>query len=150
MTDHAHQFSDKSRKPRCTIGCSFEIDRSPPLRVNFDKYLILKAIDQNLPSLSTTNRHKGIVEKNIIPKLGNVPMRKLTAVHIEAFEAELQREGRVDGKGGLSAQTVKHIHRTLSQALRHAVHQNVLVKNPAEAVQPPRPVDREIMILPET
>jgi integrase len=74
-------------------------------------------------------------------------MRKLTAVHIEAFEAELQREGRVDGKGGLSAQTVKHIHRTLSQALRHAVHQNVLVKNPAEAVQPPRPVDREIMIL---
>jgi len=48
MTDHAHQFSDKSRKPRCTISCSFEIHRSPPLRVNLDKYLILKAIDQNL------------------------------------------------------------------------------------------------------
>src|SRR5271157_3244659 len=50
MTDHAHQFSDKSRKPRCTISCSFEIHRSPPLRVNLDKYLILKAIDQNLPT----------------------------------------------------------------------------------------------------
>src|SRR5690242_3717787 len=37
----------------------------------------------------TAARHRGIVEKNIIPKLGHVPVRKLTPVHIEAFEAEL-------------------------------------------------------------
>lgn len=43
----------------------------------------------------TAGRYRGIVEKNIIPKLGHVPVRKLTAVHIEAFEAELQREGWV-------------------------------------------------------
>lgn len=35
----------------------------------------------------TATRHRQIVRNNIIPRLGNVPMRKLTAVHIEAFEA---------------------------------------------------------------
>ena len=46
----------------------------------------------------TAARYRGIVEKNIIPRLGHVPVRKLTAVHIEAFEAELQREGWVKAR----------------------------------------------------
>jgi integrase len=111
----------------------------------------------------TAARHRGIVEKNIVPRLGHVPMRKLTAVHIEAFEAELQREGwvkrcrqpkKVDDaepvlaeRRGLSAQTVLHVHRTLSQALSHAVRLGVLPKNPAGQVKPPRPLQREIKIL---
>jgi len=111
----------------------------------------------------TAARHRGIVEKNIIPKLGHVPVRKLTAIHIEAFETELQREGWVkprakqkikegeeapaQEKRGLSAQTVQHIHRTLSQALGHAVRLGVLFKNPARQVRPPRPPSREIKIL---
>jgi integrase len=108
----------------------------------------------------TAARHRGIAEKNIIPRLGHVPMRKLTAVHIEAFEAELQREGWVKRrrqrknaepvpaeKRGLSAQTVQHVHRTLSQALSHAVRLGVLLKNPAAQVKPPRPEQREIKIL---
>ena len=108
----------------------------------------------------TAARHRGIVEKNIIPRIGHVPMRKLTAVHIEAFEAELQREGWVKRrrppkredepqpeKRGLSAQTVQHVHRTLSQALTHAARVGVLLKNPAKQVRPPRPPLREIKIL---
>jgi integrase len=111
----------------------------------------------------TAARHRGIVEKDIMPKLGHVPMRKLTAAHIEAFEAEQQREGWVkpraerglaagvdasmQEKRGLSAQTVLHIHRTLSQALDHAVRIGILVKNPARQVRPPRPPSREIKIL---
>ena len=90
-------------------------------------------------------------------------MRKLTAVHIEAFEAGLQREGWVKArakkkvkegeeppvqeKRGLSAQTALHVHRTLSQALGHAVRLGVLFKNPARQVKPPRPPSREIKIL---
>jgi integrase len=111
----------------------------------------------------TAARHRGIVDKNIIPKLGPVPLRKLTAVHIDAFEGELQREGWVkarakkkpiggeetptEEKRGLSAQTVLHVHRTLSQALAHAVRLGVLFKNPARQVKPPRPPSREIKIL---
>jgi integrase len=77
-------------------------------------------------------------------------MRKLTAVHIEAFEAQLQQDGYVKGRKagqGLTAQTVLHVHCTLSQALAHAVNTGVLFKNPAEQVKPPRPPRREIAIL---
>jgi integrase len=98
----------------------------------------------------TAARHRGIVRHQIVPRLGRVPMRKLTAVHIEAFEASLQRDGYVKGsKRGqsLTAQTVLHVHRTLSQALAHAVTTGVLFKNPAEQVKPPRPPSREIAIL---
>ena len=108
----------------------------------------------------TAIRHRGIVEKNIIPNLGHVPLRKLTAVHIEAFEADLQRRGWVKPRAkpaatiensppdrGLSAQTVQHVHRTLSQALSHAVRLGVLFKNPAQQVKPPRVTQREIKIL---
>jgi integrase len=106
-------------------------------------------IDRRLAS-KTAARHRGIIRHQIIPRIGHVPMRKLTAVHIEACEAELQRKGYVKGRkqgSGLSAQTVLHVHRTLSQALAHAVKTGVLFKNPAEQVKPPRPAGREIAIL---
>jgi integrase len=103
----------------------------------------------------TAARYRQIVERNITPRLGYIPLRKLTAAHIEAFEADLQREGWVKAKAkgkegqkrGLSAQTVLHVHRTLSQALNHAVSLEVLIKNPAKQVKPPRPASLEIKIL---
>jgi len=55
-------------------------------------------------------------------------------------------KGRKAGQG-LTAQTVLDVHRTLSQALAHAVKAGVLFKNPAEQVKPPRPPRREIAIL---
>jgi integrase len=55
-------------------------------------------------------------------------------------------KGRKAGQG-LTAQTVLHVHRTLSQALAHAVKTGVLFRNPAEQVKPPRPQGREIAIL---
>jgi integrase len=106
-------------------------------------------VDRRLAA-KTAARHRGIVQHQIIPRLGHVPMRKLAAVHIEAFEAGLQRDGYVKGrKQGqkLAAQTVLHVHRTLSQALAHAVKTGVLFKNPADLVKPPRPLSREIAIL---
>jgi integrase len=116
-------------------------------------------IDRRLAA-RTAARHREIVERNINPRLGHFPLRSLTPAHIEAFEADLQREGWVrrravrnanaDGqlpKLGLSAQTVLHVHRTLSQALNHAVRIGVLYRNPAQQVRPPRPPRREIKIL---
>lgn len=136
-----------------------------PTKMTVAQYLhhwLAADIDRRVAA-RTAARHRGIVEKNIIPKLGFVPVRKLTAVHIEAFETELLREGwakprakqkinegeeaPVQEKRGLSAQTVQHVHRTLSQALSHAVRLGVLFKNPAKQVRPPRPPSREIRIL---
>ena len=130
-----------------------------PTKMTLGEYLrhwLAADIDRRVAA-RTAARHREIVENNIIPRLGGVPMRKLSGVHIEAFEAELQREGwtkrrRLPQNGepeqrGLSAQTVLHVHRTLSQALSHAVRLGVLLKNPAAQVKPPRPEHREIKIL---
>jgi integrase len=106
-------------------------------------------IDRRL-SAKTAVHHRALVQHQLIPQLGSLPIRNLTAVHIEAAEAHLQRSGNVKGRKqgqGLSAQTVLHVHRTLSQALAHAVKTGVLFRNPAEQVKPPRPQSREIVIL---
>jgi integrase len=55
--------------------------------------------------------------------------------------------GRRDGKGGLSAQTVKHHHRVLHEALKYAVKHGILIRNVAEAVDPPRPDNKEMVTL---
>ena len=110
----------------------------------------------------TAGRHRGIVEKNIMPRLGHVPVRKLTAVHIEAFEAELYREGWVKARAKGKAEGRRRCHNAearvvstnraacssdVSQALGHAVRLGVLLKNPARQVRPPRPPAHEIKIL---
>jgi integrase-like protein len=106
-----------------------------PTKMSLGEYLehwLTVDIDRRVAA-KTAWRHRQIVRHQIIPRLGNIPLRKLTAVHIEAAEAELQRSGYVKGRKsgqGLTAQTVLHIHRTLSQALAHAVKTGVLFKNP--------------------
>ena len=127
-----------------------------PTKMSVAEYLQhwLSVAERNIAK-RTAARYRQIVEKNIVPRLGHVPLRKLTAAHIEAFEGELQKDGWVKPgkkgekppKRGLAAQTVLHVHRILSQALNHAVRLEVLVKNPATQVKPPRPTSQEIKIL---
>ena len=123
-----------------------------PTKMTVAEYLehwLAVDIDRRVAA-KTATRHRGIVRHQIAPRLGSVPLRKLTATHIEAFEADLQRDGYVKGNKigqALTAQTVLHVHRTLSQALTHAVKTDVLFRNPASQVKPPRPASREIAIL---
>jgi len=123
-----------------------------PTKMSVAEYLehwLSVDIDRRVSS-KTAERYRGLVRHQIIPHLGNLPMRKLSAVHIEAAEADLQQCGCVKGSKagqGLTARTVRHVHTTLSQALAHAVKTGVLFKNPAEQVKPPRPAGREIVIL---
>jgi integrase len=123
-----------------------------PTKMSVAEYLehwLTVDIDRRVAA-KTAARYRGIVRHQIVPRLGNLPMRKLSAVHIEAAEADLQQHGYVKGNKqgrGLTAQTVLHVHRTLSQALSHAVKTGVLFRNPAEQVKPPRPAGREIAIL---
>lgn len=53
------------------------------------------------------------------------------------------------GIGGLSAQTVLHYHRVLNGALRQALRWQMIARNPADAVQAPRPERKPIRVLSE-
>ena len=84
-------------------------------------------------------RYAGIVNQNIKPALGAVPLTKLKPAQIsEAYNKALVSGRRDDKAGGLSPRTVGHMHRVLKQALGQAVRWELLTRNPADAVDPPK------------
>lgn len=95
-------------------------------------------------SAKTFERYAEIVQKHLVPALGAHQLRKLAPLQIEEYYAKALAGGRRNGKGGLSAQTVKHHHRVLSEALRQAVRWRLLHSNPCDHADPPRPARREM------
>jgi integrase len=99
-------------------------------------------------SAKTRERYRELVEKHIIPQIGAVALQKLDGERIDAFYNHLRRAGRRDGKGGLSPQTVLHIHRLLSQILASAVRAKKIRVSPIGAVQTtPKARKEEVQIL---
>jgi integrase len=96
---------------------------------------------------TTADGYSDIVRAHLIPELGRLPLNALQPSHIQAYYARMLVSGRREGKGGLSAQTVKHHHRVLHEALKYAVKHGILIRNIAEAVNPPRPDSKEVVTL---
>jgi integrase len=89
-------------------------------------------------------RYEEIAKKNLTPLLGAIHLRKLKPIQISAAYTKALANGRRDGKGGLSPRTVYHMHRLLKQALAQAVRWQLLIRNPVDAVDPPK-VERHPM-----
>ena len=65
----------------------------------------------------TFERYQQIVRSHIEPELGAYKLAQLKPLHIQGLYTKALQTGRADGRGGLSAQTVVHIHRVLRAAL---------------------------------
>ena len=87
------------------------------------------------PKIATRERYGELIEKHIIPNIGAVELQKLDGPQIDIFYATLGNSGRRDGNGGLSPQTVRHIHRLLSLILASAVKAKKLTASPMAGVQ---------------
>jgi integrase len=92
----------------------------------------------------THERYTEIAKKNLVPALGAMILTKLKPMHIAGAYAKALSSGRRNGAGGLSPSTVHYMHRLLKQALAHAVRWQLLARNPADAVDPPK-VERTAM-----
>jgi integrase len=101
-------------------------------------------------SAKTFERYEEIVRLHLKPALGHHPLAKLQPLHIARYYTEALASGRIDGSGGLSARSVLHHHRVLRAALHQGVKWLLLPRNPADAVDPPRPQHREMRALDET
>jgi integrase len=86
----------------------------------------------------THERYAEIARKSIAPLIGAVILSQLKPAQISEAYTKALRGGRRDGKGGLSPQTVIHMHRVLKQALKQAVQWEMIHRNPADAVRPPK------------
>ncbi len=82
-------------------------------------------------SQRTLDGYQSIIETHLIPALGHVQLKHLHPQAIQAYYGKACEK--------LSARTVHHQHRVLSQSLRYAVRQGYLGRNPAELVDIPSP-----------
>jgi integrase len=87
---------------------------------------------------STRPAYEIAVEKHLVPRLGALPLQKLTTTHLNVVYADLLASGRRDGKGGLSPRSVRFIHTIIRKALNDAVDARLLDWNPASKAKPPK------------
>jgi len=96
----------------------------------------------------TFERYEGIIRRHLIPNLGGYPISKLQPLHIQEYYSRALQSGRLDKRpGNLSPTTVLHHHRVLREALGQAVRWQIIPRNPADAVEPPRPARKEMRVL---
>jgi integrase len=92
----------------------------------------------SLVSVKPTTRagYEHLVDRHIVPHLGDVRLRDLTTAQVLAFYERLRTSGRAratkDGRTGLSETTVHAVHVALGAALRHAVEAGQLRVSPVE------------------
>ncbi len=71
--------------------------------------------------MSTYASYRANLLNHVVPRIGGRRLRDLSPGLLNNLYAELLKEGRLDGQGGLSRKTVKYIHTTLQRALSDAV-----------------------------
>ncbi len=98
-------------------------------------------------SPKTADRYEEMIRQHIIPYMGRILLQKLHPLQIQTFYAHEIKHGRLKGDKPLAARTVLHFHRVLREALHHAVKWQILARNPADAVDPPRPQYHEMKVL---
>lgn len=81
---------------------------------------------------STYKTYYYILKKHIIPEFENVPLSNLKSLNIQKFHTKLLNEK------GLSNNTVRKIHFILGNALNLAVNFDMVIKNAAKPVNPPK------------
>ena len=117
----------------------------------------LATVKPNLAG-KTYERYREVVEKHLTPALGSTVLSKLRPMQIQQCYSLALLSGRrphpkreedstLEQPRGLSAQTVLHHHRILREALQQAVRWQLLGRNPADAVEPPKPERREMRAL---
>ena len=80
---------------------------------------------------TTARYYKGYIDHHVIPRLGDIPLNKLTSLDIQQFYKDLLENGRIREdtkakKPGLSSTTVHGIHVMLKSALKRAVQERLI------------------------
>jgi integrase len=90
-------------------------------------------------SIRTHDGYKAIIDNHLTPALGNHLLKNLNQQQIQAYYGKALET--------LSSRTVHHQHRVLSQALKYAVRQGHLGRNPCELVDSPSPKGKTMRTL---
>jgi integrase len=118
---------------------------APPLkRQTVGEYLPfwLQTVKRYAVDPSSYVRYEVNVRVHLVPGLGHLQLTHLTPQHVQAFYA-----GKLSQ--GYAAATVQHMHVVLQDALAHALQLELIARNVAATVTPPRVKRKEMAILSE-
>jgi len=90
-------------------------------------------------SIRTLDAIQSIAEHHLIPALGHIQLKQLQPSMIQSYYSQACEK--------LSARSVHYHHRILKQALKYAVRQGYLGRNPCDLVDPPSPKGKPMRTL---
>jgi len=100
---------------------------------------------------STYYGYANIINLHVKPALGDIPLNRLHPSHLRDFYNRQLRDGRRDNKKStgkaLSTTYVLTMHRVIHRALECAVRWELVGRNAADAVDPPRKRRKETVVL---
>ncbi len=104
-----------------------------PTKTLLSEYLQNWLITYAKPKLSPRGfeRYEGIIRRYLIPALGKIPLTHLRPEHLQQHYTECLNNG-------LNPNTVKYHHAVVHLALQTAVKWRLVLRNVADAVEPPK------------
>ena len=120
----------KLRKALADKEAGIALVENPSLGVFLDRWL--DSVRDTLRP-GSFKPYEAIVRLHLKPTLGKTKLAKLTALHLQTlYHTKLEE--------GLSPRRVQYIHVTLHKALKDAEQWNLVRRNVADYVKPPKPV----------
>lgn len=83
-------------------------------------------------AVTTVYSYRNIIQRHILPALGDIPLQALTPQHLQRYYAMLVQEKQLSGN------TARKHHDLINLVLKQAVNQDLIFRNPAERVEPPK------------
>jgi integrase len=123
-------------------------DYRSPERITLGDYLVERWLPLRKSQLghSTFDSYRRSIDLHVLPRIGMIPLQKLTPEDLDGFYADLLAEGRLNGAGGgLAPKTVRNMHGMLHKALADACRKGTVQRNVAGLADPPRPKRRSAM-----
>lgn len=102
---------------------------SSPMSVYLRHWLDSYCVPRLAPN--TVRGYQVNVEKHIIPYIGAIPLNKLQPKDLQALYDKLLASG-------LSGTSTRYVHNNLHKALEQAVKAQLIPRNPADLVEPPK------------
>ncbi len=135
---------------------SVEIERETPqpiIRYTVGEWLRTWYELYSKPNIreATQEQYRNFLENHLYPRIGSIPLERLTSLRLQKLYQELRTSGRVCQNKtaglGLSPKTVRGIHMMLHTALEQAVKEGIISKNPTAGCIPPKAEKKEMKVI---
>ncbi|MBK5347000.1 MULTISPECIES: site-specific integrase [Bacillus] len=113
-----------------------------PNKILYKEYLSERFLEDKMTKVKkqTLNTYRWVVEKHIIPAIGDVELTKLNPIIIQGLYNKLTKE-KV-----LSDENIQKVHTLINDSLKKAERWGLIARNPAALVDRPKAVKKEITV----